>query len=69
MMLGGVGYQFGVDEARRKQMLTRQPAVGVAPPPMGTDVVKQLNALKALQDDGLLTPDEFRLAKRKVLDI
>ena len=60
MMLGGVGFQAGVDEAQRKRM--RRPAA--APKP---DVVAQLNELKALLDDGVLTPEEFQLGKRKVL--
>ena len=58
MMLGGVGFQAGLDEARQKQ---RQ-AVARVP-----DVVEQLKELKALQDDGALTPEEFAMAKRKVL--
>ena len=32
------------------------------------DVVEQLKDLKALLDDGALSPEEFRMAKRKVLD-
>jgi Short C-terminal domain len=31
------------------------------------DVVQQLKGLKALRDDGALTPEEFERAKRKVL--
>ena len=31
------------------------------------DVVEQLKGLKALLDDGVLSPEEFQLAKRKVL--
>ena len=63
MMLGGVGFQVGLDEARRKAAGAggRQAA---APK---VDVVEQLTALKALHDDGVLTPEEFRLAKRQVL--
>jgi hypothetical protein len=61
MMLGGVGFQAGLDEARRKQLQARAAA---APRP---DVVQQLKDLKALLDDGALTPDEFQLAKGKVL--
>jgi hypothetical protein len=34
----------------------------------GPDIVEQLKGLKALHDDGVLSPEEFRLAKRKVLD-
>jgi hypothetical protein len=65
MMLGGVGFQAGLDEARRKQLEARlQTAVRAAPRP---DVVQQLKDLKALLDDGVLTPEEFQLAKRMVL--
>ena len=61
MMLGGVGFQAGLDEARRKQQLEDQRR---AP---GPDVVQQLKDLKALLDDGVLSPEEFQMAKRKVL--
>ena len=68
MMLGGVGFQAGLDEARRKraqrQGVLHAPQAPAAPRP---DVVEQLKGLKALQDDGVLTPEEFRMAKRKVL--
>ena len=68
MMLGGVGFQAGLDEARRKraqrQAVAHVPQVPAAPRP---DVVEQLKGLKALHDDGVLSPDEFRIAKRKVL--
>ena len=70
MMLGGVGFQAGLDEARRKQLAAhRQTIARAAQPPAapGRDVVEQLKDLKALLDDGALTPDEFRMAKRKVL--
>jgi hypothetical protein len=64
MMLGGVGFQVGLDEARRKQLEAERRAPA-APKP---DVVAQLRELKALHDDGVLSPEEFRLAKRKLLD-
>ena len=68
MMLGGVGFQAGRDEARRKHIEgRRQAAVRAAEAPPGPDVVKQLRELKALHDDGVLTPEEFRMAKRKVM--
>jgi hypothetical protein len=71
MMLGGVGFQVGLDEARRKQQLEaqRQAAARARPAPEGltTDVVEQLKGLKALHDDGVLSPEEFQRAKRKVL--
>jgi hypothetical protein len=62
MMLGGVGFQAGLDEVRRKQMAAQQQTAPPAP-----DVVGQLKELKALQDEGVLSPEEFQTAKRKVL--
>ena len=70
MMLGGVGFQAGLDEVRRKQIeAQRQAAVRAAQAPVAPspDVVTQLKDLKALHDNGVLSPDEFRMAKRKVL--
>jgi hypothetical protein len=70
MMLGGVGFQAGLDEARRKQIeaqrqaAVRAPRAAAAPAP---NVVEQLEDLKALHDDGVLSSEEFRMAKRKVL--
>ena len=66
MMLGGVGFQVGLDEARRKH-LEAQRAVAHAPSAPRPDVVQQLKDLKALVDDGVLSPEEFQMAKRKVL--
>ena len=68
MMLGGVGFQAGLDDARRKRIeAQRQVAVSAAQAPPGPDVVKQLKELKALHDSGVLSPEEFQMAKRKVL--
>jgi hypothetical protein len=70
MMLGGVGFQAGLDQAEReraearRQAAARAAAAAVAPQ---RDVVEQLKELKALHDDGVLSPEEFTLAKRKVL--
>jgi hypothetical protein len=61
MMLGGVGFQAGLDEAARKNAEAQRQAVA-AP-----DLVEQLKGLKALLDAGALTPEEFQLAKRQVL--
>jgi len=61
MMLGGVGFQVGLDEARHKQLAAQAAA---APRP---DVVGQLKALKALLDEGALSPEEFARAKQMVL--
>ena len=63
MMLGGVGFQVGLDEAAARQSAARAQQA----PAAGRDVVAQLKDLKALQDDGRLTPEEFQMAKRKVL--
>jgi hypothetical protein len=60
MMLGGVGFQAGLDEVARKQAEARRQAA--AP-----DLVEQLKGLKELRDSGAITPEEFQLAKRKVL--
>ena len=62
MMLGGVGFQVGLDEARRKQLEAQRKAA--APP---RDVVEQLKDLKALRDDGALSQEEFVTAKHRVL--
>ena len=67
MMLGGVGFQAGLDEARRKQIEARRRATQAAAAP-APNVVEQLKDLKALLDDGVLSPEEFEAAKRKVLD-
>ena len=68
MMLGGVGFQAGLDQARRKQLAAQQQAAAQAPAAPAPDVVSQLKGLKTLRDDGVLSPEEFELAKRKVLD-
>ena len=60
MMLGGVGFQAGLDQVRRERIEAQRQAA--AP-----DIIEQLEALKALRDDGFLSPEEFQLAKRKVL--
>lgn len=65
MMLGGVGFQAGWDEAQRRIAAERQAQVAAAAPQ--PDVVQQLKGLKELQDSGALSPEEFEAAKRKVL--
>ena len=69
MMLGGVGFQVGLDEARRKQIEAerRTAARGVQAQAPRPDIVEQLKDLKALHDDGVLSPEEFQMAKRRVL--
>ena len=71
MMLGGVGFQAGLDKARREQLQAQRQAVVRAPQPPAApapDLVEQLKGLKALHDDGVLSPEEFQMAKRKLLD-
>jgi len=70
MMLGGVGFQAGLDKARREQLEAQRETVVRAPQAPGASsagVVEQLKDLKVLQDDGVLSPEEFQRAKRKVL--
>ncbi len=67
MMLGGVGFQAGVDKVRRERIEAQRQAAARAAAPPAPDVVEQLKALKALHDDGFLSPEEFQMAKRKVL--
>jgi hypothetical protein len=67
MMLGGVGFQVGLDEARRKQLDAQRQAALRAPAAPTADLVAQLKDLKALHDDGVLSPEEFQVAKRRVL--
>ena len=67
MMLGGVGFQAGVDKARRERIEAQRQAAARAPAAPAPDVVGQLKGLKALQDDGVLSPEEFQMAKRKLL--
>ena len=67
MMLGGVGFQVGLDEARQKQLAAQRQAVAQAPAATRPDVVEQLKDLKGLLDDGVLSSEEFQMAKRKLL--
>jgi hypothetical protein len=70
MMLGGVGFQAGLDKARLEQMeAQRSAAARSAPAPVEPvpDVVEQLKVLSTLVENGDLTPEEFRMAKGKVL--
>jgi hypothetical protein len=63
MMLGGVGFQAGLDEARAQRLEARRRAAAAST----RDVAEQLRDLKALLDEGALSPEEFQMAKRKVL--
>ena len=58
MMLGGVGFQVGLDEARRKQLHAQRQA----------DIAAQVKKLEALRDRGVLTPEEFAQFERKLRD-
>ena len=67
MMLGGVGFQVGLDEARRKHELEAQEAAAAAVPAPAADVVGQLKELGQLREGGVLSPEEFELAKQRIL--
>jgi hypothetical protein len=62
-MFGGavwMGHRSQVREAGRTP-------VAAAPPPEPVDVVSRLRDLKGLLDSGALTPQEFDVAKQKLL--
>ena len=60
MMLGGVGFQAGLDEAHRKHIEEQRKA-------SEPDVIKQIEDLKVLHDTGALTAAEYQQAKRMLL--
>jgi hypothetical protein len=81
-MIGGAGYLAGRSAARASEREQEQearlegpeaqqppaPMPAAAPAPAaGGDLVSQLQELKTLQDEGVLTPDEFEAAKRQLL--
>ena len=80
-MVGGTVYAVGKhaqrsgdreqeQEARLQDLEAQQYAQApVAAPPGGgpTDIAEKLTQLKALQDQGVLTPEEFTAAKAKLL--
>ena len=80
-MVGGTAYAVGKhaqrsgdreedQDARLEQLEAQQYAQApVAAPPGGgpTDIAEKLTQLKSLQDQGVLTPEEFTAAKAKLL--
>jgi hypothetical protein len=82
-MLGGAGYVAGkhrqagqereTGQEARLESLEQQgggaPAAPAAPAPSGggDDMVAKLKELKAMVDDGTLTPEEFEAAKQKLI--
>ena len=78
-MIGGGAYAAGKARQRgqereagqeeRLAALEQQPAAAAPPqaPPASGDLVGKLKELKELQDSGALTPDEFEVAKQKLL--
>ena len=77
-MAGKRGQQSAMREAGQEERLAAleqqqapappaAPAAPAAPAGGGVDVVGELTKLKGLLDAGVLTPDEFEAAKRKVL--
>jgi hypothetical protein len=65
MMLGGVGFQAGLDEAWHKKVEAQRKAAAAAAAP---DPVEQLKGLKELLDSGAVSPEEFQVLKRRVLE-
>ena len=83
-MVGGTAYAVGKHAQRsgdreqeqeaRLQELEAQQQYAQAPvtaPPGGgpTDIAEKLTQLKSLQDQGVLTPEEFAAAKAKLLGV
>ena len=77
-MVGGTAYAVGKhaqrsgdreeDQEARLQELEAQQYAQAAPPGGGpTDIAEKLTQLKSLQDQGVLTPEEFTAAKAKLL--
>jgi hypothetical protein len=80
-MVGGTAYAVGKhaqrsgdreaeQEARLQDLEAQQYAQApVTAPPGGgpTDIAEKLTQLKSLQDQGVLTPEEFTAAKAKLL--
>jgi hypothetical protein len=80
-MVGGTAYAVGKhaqragdreqeQEARIQDLEAQQYAQApVTAPPGGgpTDIAEKLTQLKSLQDQGVLTPEEFTAAKAKLL--
>ncbi len=60
--------QAAAAQAAAAQAAAAQAQVAqVAPPPTGSDVIGQLERLAALQQQGILTPEEFATQKAKIL--
>jgi hypothetical protein len=65
-MIGGAGFLVGRSAARHSAMEQQQ----AAPPPPAAGqagLVSKLQQLAALEDQDVLTPDEFEAAKQKLL--
>lgn len=56
-----------VDIAAAQAAAAQNQVAQVAPPPTGSDVIDQLERLAALQQQGILTPEEFATQKAKIL--
>jgi hypothetical protein len=78
-MIGGAGFLAGRSAARASERESeeqqriaeleaqQQQAPVAAAPAAGDDLVSQLQELKTLQQEGVLTVDEFDAAKQKLL--
>jgi hypothetical protein len=80
-MVGGAGYMAGKSVARGSERESEQeqrlaelesqqaPAPAAVAPAAGDDLVSQLQELKTLQEEGVLTADEFVAAKQQLLAV
>lgn len=60
--------RLGQLEAQQTQQAQPMQAPATAPPTGGpTDIAAKLTELKGLMDQGVLSPDEFQVAKQKLL--
>jgi hypothetical protein len=59
VMLGGTGFAAGVAKARAQRRRAQHADVD--------RLVASLRELQALRDEGVLSPEEFEAAKRRVL--
>jgi hypothetical protein len=60
-------HEYNQDQAIAGTYQQPAPPPAVAPAPAGGGMVAELERLKALLDQGVLTPDEFDAAKQKIL--
>jgi hypothetical protein len=59
--------EWEAQQAAAQQAAAQQAAAAPPPAPAGDDVVSKLERLAALQQQGILTPDEFATQKARIL--